>query len=121
MIQMKLTEPSMVKAVMSGIKKQVTAQVPVDFVARDNNLVLSYRQDGTEQTIGTAKIQSVAVINGGVVPVGSSYNDAEDWARAEGFESFWDACKWYTKKYGAGWQNNVWGVIQFEGNWVRGD
>lgn len=35
--------------------------------------------------------------------------------------SFWDACKWFTEKHGVGWQNKVWGVIQFEGDWIRGD
>lgn len=120
MLQVRLTEPSMIQSVISGTKKQVTAQLPFGFQAQDESLILSYSQNDAERTIGIAKIKSFTVINGGIVPAGSPYSDAEDWARAEGFDSFWDACKWFTEKHGSRWQERTWGIIQFEGTWKRG-
>jgi hypothetical protein len=113
MLRVNLLEPSLLEALNVGKKTQVTFPWPEHFTTKSNEIAIYCPDEGTNKILGIAKIKSLLKIKGGVIPTGSSYDDAEAWARAEGFNSFWDADKWFSKKYGDDWQENTWGIIQF--------
>lgn len=45
-------------------------------------------------------------------------DDLEKWAILDGFKSFVDADKWFTKRYGEGWFHQTWEIITFEPDWI---
>lgn len=117
MIRVNLLEPSLLDAVREGRKTQVTFLWPENFTNQSNDIALYYPEGNDLHILGVAKIQNLVKIRGGIIPTGSSYDDADAWAHAEGFKDFWEACKWFSAKYGADWQNLTWGIIQFKGGW----
>ena len=117
MLRINLLEPSLIEAIKGGKKTQATFLWPENFTNKSNDIAIYYPEGDELRILGVAKIQSLVKIRGGVVPAGSSYEEAESWARAEGFSDFWDACKWFTERYGAGWQTKTWGIIQFDKDW----
>jgi len=113
MLRVNLLEPSLLEALSVGKKTQVTFPWPDHFTNKSNDIAIYYPNGENNRILGIAKIKTLLKIKGGVIPTGSSYDDAEMWAHAEGFGSFWDADAWFSKKYGADWQENTWGIIQF--------
>lgn len=120
MLRINLLEPSFLKAMREGKKTQVTFPWPENFTNKDNEIAIYYPEGTDNRILGIAKIKSLMKVRGGVIPTGSSYDDAEAWARAEGFGSFWDADEWFSTKYGDDWQENTWGIIQFGDEWFQG-
>jgi len=120
MLRVNLLEPSLLKAMREGKKTQVTFPWPDHFTNRSNDIVIYYPEGKDNRILCVAKIKSLLKIHGGVIPTGSSYDDAEAWAQAEGFDSFWAANKWFSKKYGDDWQENTWGIIQFRDGCFQG-
>ena len=116
MLRVNLLEPSLLKAMREGKKTQVTFPWPDHFTNRSNDIAICENN----RILCVAKIKSLLRIKGGVIPTGSSYDDAEEWAQAEGFDSFWAANKWFSKKYGDDWQENTWGIIQFRDGCFQG-
>lgn len=45
----------------------------------------------------------------------------EEWAKADGFESFEAADKWFTNVHGKDWVYLPWVLIFFEGDWLQDD
>lgn len=113
MLRVKLLEPSLLEALNVGKKTQVTFPWPENFANKSNEIAIYYPGEGTDKILGIAKIKNLLKIKGGIIPTGSSYEDAEIWAQAEGFGSFWEADRWFSKKYGDHWQESTWGIIQF--------
>jgi len=120
MLRVKLLEPSLLEALNVGKKTQVTFPWPENFANKSNEIAIYYPDEGTDKILGIAKIKSLLKIKGGVIPTGSSYEDAETWAQAEGFGSFWEADRWFSKKYGDHWQESTWGIVQYKWEWING-
>ncbi len=117
MLRINLIEPSFLNAVKEGRKSQVTFPWPANFSNQSNDVAIYYPEGEDLRILGVAKIKSLLKIQGGIVPSSSSYEEAYLWAQKEGFNSFGDANDWFSAKYGANWQEQTWGIIQFKGEW----
>jgi len=120
MLRVNLIDPLFLAAMKDGRKSQVTFPWPENFTNKSNDIAIYYPNGEYSRILCVAKIKSLLKIKGGVIPAGSSYDDAEEWALAEGFDSFWDADQWFSKKYGDDWQENTWGIIQFRDGCFQG-
>lgn len=43
----------------------------------------------------------------------------EDWAVADGFESFDDALEWFSSRHGCDWMDRDWDIITFDPKWIK--
>lgn len=120
MLRVNILEPSLLQAMKDGKKTQVTFPWPEHFTNKSNEIAIYYPEGTDNRILCIAKIKSLMKVRGGVIPSGSSYDDADEWARAEGFVSFWDANEWFSKRYGDDWQENTWGIIQFRDGCFQG-
>lgn len=117
MLKINILEPSLLDAVKEGKKTQVTFPWPANFSNQSNDIALYYPDGENLRILGVAKIKNLVKIQGGIIPSTASYDDADSWAIKEGFSDFWEACKWFSAKYGSDWQERTWGIIQFKGGW----
>jgi len=120
MLRINLIDPLFLTAMKEGRKSQVTFPWPENFTNKSNEVAIYYPEGEDTNLLGVAKIKSLLKIKGGVIPTGSSYDDADSWALAEGFGSFWEANEWFSLKFGDNWQENTWGIIQFRDGCFQG-
>lgn len=62
------------------------------------------------------KIEIVEIQN--ICPYEMSHSDLERWARADGFDNFAEAYKWFLIRYGDKWMDLTWTVIGWDG-WIE--
>ena len=62
------------------------------------------------------KVEIVEVQN--ICPYEMSHSDLERWARADGFDNFAEAYKWFLIRYGDKWMDLTWTVIGWDG-WIE--